>query len=420
MNFFFSLYISLWSSLAYNYIDKMDKIPQPKYTQGREYAFVNYNQNDIIVPAPHTALSHFHQVLDELIEKRNRKVNIVHFGDSHIQADYFTDQIRGHFNDEQLLGNGGRGYFFPCLMAQGGYAPYNIQVGYKGRWLGCKNVQLYQSCSWGLSGMTSSTVDSTAQFTIDPNLNSKHKYYITRAKVYYPVNNPNAYNIKVLTPFGAIEPYRLSADGYAEFVLPQPQTKITVQLERRFPNQNFFTLEGVSLENEAVGVQYTAVGVNSATVPSFLKTPQLESHLRSLEPDLVIISLGTNDAYGLGFDENQFKIQYARLIQRVRTASPTASVLLTTPGDCALPGGRWNPSNLKAVRVMKELAEESNCAVWDLFTVMGGYGSVGKWLKNGMTAYDQVHLTGKGYRLQGDLLYDALVSEYGVYCLQKK
>ncbi|TAE13682.1 MAG: hypothetical protein EAZ95_10820 [Bacteroidetes bacterium] len=396
------------------------KIPQPKYTLMREHGFVSYSQNQILMTYPRTALESFYIALDELLDKQRQKINIVHFGDSHIQADYFTNQIRSHFNDEVLLGNGGRGYFFPCLLAQGGYAPATVSVSYKGIWNGCKNVQLQASCSWGLSGMTSTTYDSTAFFKIDPSSHANHTYQITRAKVYYPTNNPAMYSVKVLTPKGAIYPCRLDAHGFAEFCFDEPLTQVVFHLEKQSIEQNSFILEGVSLENDDAGVQYSSVGVNSATVPSFLKSPKLEQHLHSLHADLVIVSLGTNDAYGLGFDEAWFKTQYTKLIQRIKSSAPNASILLTTPGDCALPGGMANPSNLKANKVIKELAQEYNCAIWDLFAVMGGLGSVGKWLKNQMTAFDQVHFSGKGYRLQGDLLYDALIQDYNLYKENKK
>ncbi len=62
---------------------------------------------------------------------------------------------------------------------------------------------------------------------------------------------------------------------------------------------------------------------------------------------------------------------------------------------------------------MLELAEETDCAVWDFYKVMGGLRSVVKWQNNGLAAKDRVHLTAKGYKLQGDLLFDALMKAYG-------
>lgn len=412
MHYLISLYISLWSSLAYQYVDDL---PKPKYTLNQEYrAFVRYQDNLILTPYPESTLLSFHQAIDELIEQRRQKINIVHIGDSHIQADFFSNRVRSHFQTEKLLGNGGRGYVFPCSMANS-HDPSSLKVSYTGSWTGCKNIQLSTSCSWGLGGMTATTLDVNASFTIDPNARNEQNYPITRVKVYYDVKSPQSYFVNIVTEEGLLEPCALSADGFAEFCLPKPQDKITLKLEKRFPTQTKFVLEGVSLENDDRGVQYHSVGVNGAMVTSYLKVPNLEKQLHSLEPDLVILSLGTNDAYSLNFDGNAYKMNLAKLVQRIKFATPRAAILITTPSDCGLPGGMINPSNVLARKKILELAEESNCGVWDLFTIMGGLGSVNHWLKEGMFAWDKVHLTSKGYRLQGDLLYDSLIQDYLYY-----
>ncbi len=418
INFFLSLSWTFFTSFIL--FSQNENIPQPKYTLDKKYdGVVRYNDNRIYMNTQQNALKRFCGAMDRLIENRKNKVHIVHFGDSHIQADFFSGQMRMHFNDEKLLGNGGRGYFFPCSMASTSN-PYNISVNYKGTWTGCRNVEASKSCSWGLSGMTATTQSTDAQFTIDPNKLSQHKYAITRVKIYYQVNNKSSFYVKIMLPEGAIYPTRLDADGFAEFILPHSQTSITFALEKRFEYQNFFTLEGVSLENDFAGVQYTAVGVNSATVLSFLKTPKFENHMHSLTPDLVVISLGTNDAYTNNFDAMSYKVNLSRLVKRIKNASPLSSILITTPGDCALPGGKINTSNLSAVRMIMEVANEQNCAVWDIFNIMGGLGSVSKWLSLGLSAPDRVHLSGKGYQLQGDLMYDALIIAYGDYVRRKK
>ena len=47
---------------------------------------------------------------------KGRKINIVHIGDSHIQADLMTDKVRK--NLQQYFGNGGRGLIFPHSLAK--------------------------------------------------------------------------------------------------------------------------------------------------------------------------------------------------------------------------------------------------------------------------------------------------------------
>ncbi len=61
---------------------------------------------------------------------------------------------------------------------------------------------------------------------------------------------------------------------------------------------------------------------------------------------------------------------------------------------------------------MYRLAEMHGAAVWDLYSIMGGLGSIPKWRNSGLAQRDLIHLTGKGYRLVGDLFTDAFIRRY--------
>ena len=52
---------------------------------------------------------------------------------------------------------------------------------------------------------------------------------------------------------------------------------------------------------------------------------------------------------------------------------------------------------------------------WDLYEILGGYGSMGKWYTAKLTAKDRVHFTGRGYQIQGDMFYKALMKSYEKY-----
>ena len=45
------------------------------------------------------------------------------------------------------------------------------------------------------------------------------------------------------------------------------------------------------------GVKYHSIGVNGASVPSYLRCDYLMDQLKLVKPDLVIFSIGINDAY---------------------------------------------------------------------------------------------------------------------------
>lgn len=380
------------------------------------YSFIKYDQNRLITANP-DAMRHFYLSLDSLLNGYRKKINIVHLGDSHVQADVFPGKIREHFQLDTLIGNGGRGFVFPYSAVRTNN-PVNLRVSYTGLWEGCRNVQRDRFCDWGLAGITATTADPGATFTLNPNTNPALTYPISTVKVFYNTQNSASFGVRLITDGDNIVSRRTDARGFVEFVLKSPLDKVMIGLEKTDISQTNFTLQGVAVENDFTGVQYHSLGVNGAEVTSFLRNPHLEQNLAVLKADLIVLSLGTNDAYMLYFDEQGFKRNYGTLLQRIKKAAPQASILFTTPGDCYRSRRYTNYNNAKAVKQIRQLAEETDCAVWNFYDVMGGLRSINKWHLSGLAAKDRIHLNGKGYQLQGDLLYEAMMNDFGTYSAQ--
>lgn len=376
------------------------------------YPFIKKDKNSIKQTSA-AGMHHFYLALDSLAKGYRQKVSVVHIGDSHIQADIFSGRVREHFYNDSLIGNAGRGFVFPYSAVRTNN-PVNIKVSYTGQWTGCRNVEKSKTCNWGLSGITASTIDSSATFTINPNSYPEYIYPISRIKIFYDVADSTFFSVKLLTDEDRIISREVNEQGFVEYVLTAPLDQITVALEKTHAAQTGFTLQGLSFESDNQGMQYHAVGINGAEVASFLRTI-LEPNLQVLNPDLVIISLGTNDAYMTTFDEKAFKRNYGTLIQRIQKASPQASILLTTPGDSYRSRKYTNYNNAKATRQILDLAEETGCGVWNFYEIMGGLRSINQWYTNGLASKDKIHLTKKGYTLQGDLLYEAIQRDYTKY-----
>ena len=58
------------------------------------------------------------------------------------------------------------------------------------------------------------------------------------------------------------------------------------------------------------------------------------------------------------------------------------------------------------------LAVSYDAALWDVFDIMGGLGSIESWEAAGLARGDRVHFTGQGYDLLGDLLFNAIVDAW--------
>ncbi|MDD4310096.1 MAG: GDSL-type esterase/lipase family protein, partial [Candidatus Cloacimonetes bacterium] len=172
-------------------------------------------------------------------------------------------------------------------------------------------------------------------------------------------------------------------------------------------------LYGMMLEKQQPGLLFHATGINGAGFYNLIGASQLFTQISLLNPDLIVISLGTNDAQG-NFKEKVFSANLEKFMAEFRGANPTTPVLFTLPPD-SHKRGKHNQDLGKVEKIIIDYAKNNNCAWWDLSAVMGGKGSVIKWRKEQMASKDLLHYTPKGYMLQGYLFYQALIKSYKAF-----
>ena len=110
------------------------------YLSIKHYPFINYKENRILFPGDSNYFESLYQKLDSIVIYGEGKLNIVHIGGSHIQADVYTHQIRKRLQLLQYDMNGGRGLLFPYNIANTNN-PSNYKVTYTGEWDYCKNTK---------------------------------------------------------------------------------------------------------------------------------------------------------------------------------------------------------------------------------------------------------------------------------------
>ena len=158
------------------------------------------------------------------------------------------------------------------------------------------------------------------------------------------------------------------------------------------------------------------IGVNGASVPSYLRCEDFERDLALIKPDLVIFGIGINDAAEKDFDKWIFKQNYKELIKIIQRVNPDCAMLFMTNNDSfkRIKKNKYqvNENGLVAQQAFMEMGKKYNAAVWDQFDIMGGLNSMKEWEDAGLAKKDKVHFTNEGYRLLGDLLYNAFIDRY--------
>lgn len=349
----------------------------------------------------------FCRTLDTLVLTGKGKINILHLGDSHVQADIFPHELRKGF--QQLYPGlvNARGFVFPYSVAKTNN-PENYKISYTGKWSRCRSVTKYDGCSFGLAGINIQTVDSISTILIRPNLETSDTYLTNTIKIFRNFDSGQLL-INLTNYSGTFEQTDDSIQGFTILKTKEFLNQIEIQFIKNDTLKSPLIIYGFLLDNDLNGISYHSVGLNGAEIPSFNRCSFLEDHVKQINPDIVIVSLGANDAGGPNLYPEDFKSSLDILIEKIKSASDNPLIILTTPGD-AYRRGRYPNTKINALRsIILNTANSHNLAVWDHFTIMGGEKSIMKWYKNGLAQRDKLHLTRRGYQLQGQLLFNAIL-----------
>jgi lysophospholipase L1-like esterase len=383
------------------------------FTPSDKYAFIKYEQNKLLFA---NTLHNTFEKLYKLEKYKSGKVHFLHIGDSHIQADIFTGRVRDNFIRDNRFPVNTRGFIYPYKAAQTNN-PWNYSVSVQGIWQGARCVKSTIYSRWGLAGVTALTLsaESTLSINANPDENGKKIFSITKVKIFYPNTDPSQFYPVLMPEAGNQIINEIVGDGFVEYILAKPQYKISIGLQKMNSSQNRFLLQGIMTDNDQPGVIYSASGVNGAEAKHYLRCEDFTTNLKAIAPDVVIISLGTNDAYPVHFDTQFFEANYKYIIAKVRANLPECDIILATPGDNMRRVKYQNKNNEIAAKKLIEIAKQTDCAVWDFYTIMGGFRSIDKWYLAKLTAKDKLHFSVKGYRLQGDLFFEAISGAFEEY-----
>ncbi len=382
--------------------------------------FAHFERNKLIFPGDSLAMERFFAKMDSVIFLGEGNVSIMHLGGSHVQAGVFTQQFRDNLLNIGTDLVGGQYFVFP-FSAGGTNNPSHFRVSSTGFWDYCRNaVRKENEKRMGLAGAAITTTDSTASVSI-----------ISRERRITALSPKFEFNKVTVIGFSETEnvvpvvgyqgdtlkgKYNEQLSTYT-FQLPTYTDSICIFFEE-MPGE--FTLTGVLLENGMPGISVHGVGVNGARVSSYLRCDDFERDLNLIRPDLIIFGIGINDAADKDFEVRYFKSNYNKLIKIIQRVNPDCAILFVTNNDSYTKEKlrrkkvryNVNPNGRIVEEAFMELGKQYNAAVWDQFDIMGGLGSMQDWETAELAQKDKVHFTSSGYKVIGDLLYNALISRY--------
>ena len=321
-----------------------------------------------------------------LADAGTKKIRVVHYGDSQIEEDRMSQQIREALQSRY----GGRGCGLMPLAQTIPNKTVKQQLRMNGRFIqaaqgprrylvyGLKRDQRNDGL-YGVMGQVTMMNDSLV----------KGSEELTA----------------VCTPLIPTAPYtrwRVFADSSVHYSFAGD----TVSLSGRG------AVYGLSQESET-GVIVDNIPMRGCLGLVFTKMDktQLETFYREQNVRLIIMQFGGN---AIPFNENPGTISgivkgLRQQVQYVRECAPEASILFIGPSDMMRQvDGEWEsyPMVPYMDRLLRKMALEENIAYFSLFRWMGGTGSMQRWKEIGLAGEDGVHFYRGGARKAGNAVAD--------------
>jgi lysophospholipase L1-like esterase len=377
-----------------------------------------------IVSDPQRTLTPFYNELSALEEGKDTVINIVHIGDSHIQAGYLSGQTMRML--QSRYGNAGRGWISPLRIARTNEPDdYFIRTLVK-KWTIGRCVQLHPPCDTGIGGIGIQTESPFVNFDIIMTPINGAGYSYNNIVAYRGAKSMPLLPTAILRDSsqvteGTFNNLKLATDTIQ---LPHLTDSLQLQTTRRkagtdtlLPASSFNNLYfGFNLSNGHPGILYHSIGINGAMFANYAKETYIR-RLALLRPSLIIFSLGTNESFAGRFNTEDFTNEVETCIRLVKKHLPNTAILLVTPPECfkraTINKKRVylrNDNIIKIAQTLVRLADKHNLACWDFFRATGGHNSSDNWLKGNFMSRDRIHFTKEAYRRQGQLLYQALIN----------
>ena len=340
------------------------------------------------------------------------RVSILHMGDSHIQPDILPGVLRQRF--QELLGQGGRGLMFPFSTAKT-YSSVAYSSSHQGAWSASRSIEPLPKYTLGVCGATCRTNDSAAGFSI--RFSETVPSHYNTLKIFCK-KSPYSYAIAIQTDEGE-EVYRADIEGdtlpnIEINNLPPLQNGFSLRVQKTSPLQEEFEFYGMSLESSLPGGAIIhSAGIGGARFNAPLYQKLFMTHLPILEPDLVILDYGTNDYIYEDRIKPELESEIVQIIRNIRSVSPQSNILLTTTQDMMRKGQKLE-AGVQFSDLIRKIARAENCALYDWYWISGGNNTITKWVNSGLAQQDMIHLTKKGYKLKGELMFEAFLRTQSV------
>ena len=355
--------------------------------------------------------------LDAFFEKMQnagkRHLRILHYGDSQIECDRITSFLRQEFQDE--FGGCGVG-LIPALQTVPTYTTsQSLAGGHAVQYMAFGPRDLRGNSDFYGPMAKRTELSDTATINISARGGKDYSHSCTFNKVTVMTKDAAQLNLMVRGDTIALDSANVGEMYFYTARLGRGASAATIGVK------GHASILGIQLDGSG-GVNVDNLPMRGCSGPELMNINRasMRPFLARENVGLILLQYGGNSVpYLTKAKLPGYKERMKNMIGMFRQMSPDARIVFIGPSDMAnvdTTGAVRSYSILpEAVKTLREAANESGAAFWNMYDVMGGNGSMSKWVRSGLAGSDYVHFTPSGAKKMAHMLYETLQFYYKFY-----
>lgn len=347
-------------------------------------------------------------------------IRVIHYGDSQIELDRISSNIRKYFQSE--FGGSGPGLLplYQSIPTSTVYQNFSGEyVTYALYGDGIRNKQK----DYGVMAKSFKLVGGGSFYASAPGGEKKNSKNTPYSRIKLLFNNGNSSLKAILTHRnkGTLKEQEFNHQGlqYAEWRLDTAISNFSIHFSG---SSNIY---GILVDGGAgVAVDNVPMRGASGTFFTQMNDTLLQSSFHKMGVKMIILQFGGNSVPGLYNEKSadQYVLSLIAQIKYFKRLFPQTPILFIGPSDMATKvKGVMSTYPLLPylVEQLKIAVPANGAAFWNMYEVMGGENSMLGWVKKGWAGSDYVHFTPQGAEKIGDILVQSFSTMYEFYELRK-
>jgi len=363
-----------------------------------------------------TYLKSFFQKLKVLEQDSSQTVRIAYYGDSMIDGDLIVQDLRSALQTRF----GGRGVGFVSIQSESARSRYSVKHGAYGNWeqhTFMKSVS--DSNLYGVNGAVFTAQDSLAGVEFKAS-GIKNAYRLNSPKLFYGKGNDSA-RLKFQVDKDTIIK-ELKLDGKQAVNSIALSSRNLKKLNADFSNATGVPIYGMDFFNEqGITIDGFSNRGNSGLPLDLLKEEMVREFQQELDYDLIVLQFGANVLSTKTQSFGWYARRMKRVVSHLKTLFPETPILIMGTADKGSKIDETIKTDSTVVRLLRsqqQFASETQSGFLSLFHLMGGVNSMPAWRDHKLANADYTHLSPKGSRKMGRLIFAALMDDYTEYLSQ--